>query len=377
MTEHIKGNMNNTISKGRAVVVGASLAGLTAAVALARIGWSVTVLERSSSPLTGMGLSIDFDLLHSITGVGREQVPAIDNGYSFTGWGLAHGALLSKASAHPSITVQTGITVHGVLNDSRISGAMVQTSTGNLSADLVIGADGYNSVVRRAVAPGNPTSVYAGFVLWRGLINERAVARGFGKRPGIEIENGPDDVLATFPIPGEDGSTRAGHRRGTYVWFDASKNDDLHTAGRIDNDRVLGTWQGRSVPPKIVNGLQDRARGWSSPWRDAIAASIRDRQFIGTPVAEYLPTRLANGSVALVGDAAHVVSPVTGAGFHHGMLDVQALIHALNSNRANGVTGALEQYDRERLPLARGLVAESRSWSSLFAAGIVRYIWEL
>jgi 2-polyprenyl-6-methoxyphenol hydroxylase-like FAD-dependent oxidoreductase len=369
--------MNNTIPKGRAVVVGASLAGLCSAVALARAGWSVTVLERSRSPLTGMGLSIDFDLLQSITGVGRDQVPTIDNGYSFTGWGLAHSALLSQASAHPSITLQTGITVHGAVDDSRSSGAMVQTSTGNVAADLVVGADGYNSVVRRAVAPGNPTSIYAGFVLWRGLINERALARGFGKRPGIDIENGPDDVLATFPIPGEDGSTRAGHRRGVFVWFDASKNDELHTARRIDNDHVLGTWQGRTVPSKVINGLQDRARRWSSPWRDAIAASIRDRQFIGTPVAEYLPTRLATGSVALVGDAAHVVSPVTGAGFHNGMLDVQALVRALTSNTVNGVAGALQQYDRERLPLARALVAESRAWSNRFAAGIVRYIWEL
>jgi 2-polyprenyl-6-methoxyphenol hydroxylase-like FAD-dependent oxidoreductase len=360
--------MNATITKGRAVVVGASLAGLCAAIALARAGWTVTVLERSTSTLTGMGLAVDIDLLQSITGIGRNQVPTIDAGYSFTGWGLLHSALLLEASAHRSIALQTGVTVRGVADDRRPNGAIVQTSAGNVAADLVIGADGYNSVVRRAVAPNDPASTYSGFVLWRGLIDERALARGFGRRIGLDIENGPADVLATFTIPGADGSTRAGHRRGVYTWFDASRTDELHTAGRIENDHVVGTWFGQAVPQQVVSAIQDRARGWSSPWRNAIATSIRDHQFIGTPVAEYLPSSLVSGSVALVGDAAHVVSPVTGGGFHNAMLDVQALIGALTSNNVDGMAATLQQYDRKRLPLARALVTESRTWSDRFTA---------
>ncbi|WP_442852616.1 FAD-dependent monooxygenase [Arthrobacter sp. 131MFCol6.1] len=43
--------------------------------------------------------------------------------------------------------------------------------------------------------------------------------------------------------------------------------------------------------------------------------SIERRAVIGTPIAEYVPARLARGRVAIVGDAAHVPTPMTGSGF--------------------------------------------------------------
>lgn len=102
------------------------------------------------------------------------------------------------------------------------------------------------------------------------------------------------------------------------------------------------------------------------PWHDAAADRIDTHRFIGTSVAEYLPTLLAAGAVAIIGDAAHVVSLVTGAGFHNAMLDVQAITATLTTTRS--VSEALKQYNRERLTLARALVTESRAWSERFAA---------
>lgn len=360
--------MSEPTTKRSAVVVGASLAGLCTALALARAGWTITVLERSTRPLTGMGLAIDIDLLQSITGIGRDRVPTIDAGYSFTGWGLLHAALLTDASGHASISVQTGSTVQGVLNDSRNGGAVVQTVTGNIAAALVVGADGYNSVVRRTVAPDDSTSSYSGFVLWRGLIEENRLPRGFGGRVGLDLENASHDVLATFAIPAADGSTRPGQRRGVYTWFDASSTREIRTAGLIDGYSVTGTWHGQDVPSPVVSALTNRASRWSTPWRGAVAASVRDRRFIATPVAEYLPSRLAIGRVALVGDAAHVVSPVTGAGFHNALLDIQALARAVAGVPVEALPGALRRYDHQRLPLARALVSESRAWSDRFTA---------
>lgn len=356
--------MNTTTTEGRAIVVGASLAGLCSAIALARAGWNLTVLERSTGALTSMGLAVNVELLHAISGVGRDQFPTIDAGYGFTGWGLLHAALRAEATTYRGISVHAGVTVHCVI-DTPDAGAIVQSSDGNHTADLVVGADGYNSVVRRAVAPHDPTSTYSGFVLWRGLIDESTLPRGFGRHVGIDIENAPDAVLATFAIPGADGATRPGQRRGVYTLFDASRTDELAVAGRLEQSHVRGTWHGQSIPTDTVKELRERARAWSSPWRNAIADSIDDHRFIGTPVAEYLPTRLAAGAVAIVGDAAHVVSPVTGAGFHNAMLDVQALTATLATTPS--VPDALKQYNHERLPLARALVTESRTWSERFA----------
>jgi 2-polyprenyl-6-methoxyphenol hydroxylase-like FAD-dependent oxidoreductase len=82
----------------------------------------------------------------------------------------------------------------------------------------------------------------------------------------------------------------------------------------------------------------------------------------GTPVAEYLPPRLVRGRVALIGDAAHVASPMTGAGFQNALLDVDALAAALRSATAPDVPGSLNRYERERLPQARRLVSSGMSW---------------
>jgi FAD binding domain len=64
-------------------------------------------------------------------------------------------------------------------------------------------------------------------------------------------------------------------------------------------------------------------------------------QVFGTPVAEYLPPRLVRGRVALVGDAAHVASPMTGAGFRNALLDVASLAACLDSADAASVPRAL------------------------------------
>jgi 2-polyprenyl-6-methoxyphenol hydroxylase-like FAD-dependent oxidoreductase len=40
------------------------------------------------------------------------------------------------------------------------------------AADVIIGADGYRSMARRAVAPTRPFAPYGGFLLWRALVEE-------------------------------------------------------------------------------------------------------------------------------------------------------------------------------------------------------------
>jgi 2-polyprenyl-6-methoxyphenol hydroxylase-like FAD-dependent oxidoreductase len=85
-------------------------------------------------------------------------------------------------------------------------------------------------------------------------------------------------------------------------------------------------------------------------------------EVLGTPVAEYLPPRLVRGRVALIGDAAHVASPMTGAGFQNALLDVGALAAALGGGTGPDVPAGLERYERERLPQARRLVSSGAAW---------------
>ena len=90
----------------------------------------------------------------------------------------------------------------------------------------------------------------------------------------------------------------------------------------------------------------------------------------GAPIAEYKPERLARGTLAIVGDAAHVVSPMTGRGFATGVEDAAVLAKMLASRRADEpIAAALALYEKARLPFVRGLVTHS----SRISADYLRY----
>jgi 2-polyprenyl-6-methoxyphenol hydroxylase-like FAD-dependent oxidoreductase len=87
----------------------------------------------------------------------------------------------------------------------------------------------------------------------------------------------------------------------------------------------------------------------------------------GTPISEYQPRHLVHGGFAIIGDAAHVVSPMTGRGFTTALEDADAVAACL----ANGVTPAataLKGFERQRLTPARELAGTSIRWSSNYVA---------
>jgi 2-polyprenyl-6-methoxyphenol hydroxylase-like FAD-dependent oxidoreductase len=359
-----------TISAPRhAVIVGGSLAGSCAGLALSRAGWQVTILERSSAELLGgTGISIDRALLTAVTGVDASTLPVVHVGFPATAWGLLRAVLSEELRQRPGVRVRTGQRVLEVRMEENGNEVVARTADGDLRADLLVGADGYSSVVRRFVAPARPHAAYSGYLLWRGLIDEEQVPGGFTERDIAFAEHSAAPArLVTFGVPGRDGDTRPGRRRGSFTWFDTSRSQLLRQSGKLSGDVVTGTLTGGDASSDTVTELRQLARRWPSPWRHAIDQALARRDFIGTPVAEYLPPQLARGSAALIGDAAHVVSPITGAGFHNGLLDVQALTSALQAAPPEHIRQALGHYEQRRLPPARRLVTQSQQWSRTYA----------
>ena len=90
-------------------------------------------------------------------------------------------------------------------------------------------------------------------------------------------------------------------------------------------------------------------------------AGVRSTEVLsGAPIAEYMPPRLAHGALAIVGDAAHVVSPMTGRGYLTGVEDATLLAGTLADRPAEEpIAAALARYGAARLPFVRGLVAHS------------------
>jgi 2-polyprenyl-6-methoxyphenol hydroxylase-like FAD-dependent oxidoreductase len=313
-----------------------------------------------------MGISIDVELLSAVTGVDMRALPVIQAGFPATGWSLLRQALADAIGRRPGIDLREGVRVLSIAN--READAVVATTAGSHRAHLVVGADGYASTVRRVIAPEDPHAEYGGVVLWRGLVDEREVLGGFTSRDvGFAFRPAGTKMLATYVIPGAQGELATGHRRGVFISFDRTRDGLLREGGYVDRTIVTGTVHGIRLADPDLADLHHETSTWPAPWGSAAATVVRRREFIGTPIAEYLPTRLVRGRVAIIGDAAHSVSPITGGGFHNGLLDVRSLLSALDETP--DVTRALRRYEEDRLVPVRALVTRSRAWSQSFSKG--------
>ncbi|MFI8975448.1 FAD-dependent monooxygenase [Nocardia asteroides] len=99
---------------------------------------------------------------------------------------------------------------------------------------------------------------------------------------------------------------------------------------------------------------------WQEPWRTGVVEAFRARDVVATPITEYLPRRVVNGRIGVLGDAAHAQTPMTGAGFEEAVADAVALAEALDG--ADGELG-LERYESMRLAGMRSRVCAGQSFS--------------
>src|SRR5262245_48278692 len=179
-------------------IVGGSLAGCAAAIALRHAGCEVSVYERSRGALEdrGAGIGMPLALLHTLVergfvdpdmacfrasrspflfrqGPGHERVlweqPVA---VAVTNWGIVYRHLRSRI---PDAAYRQGDEVVDV-SASGNSAASLRFADGRTATfDFVVCADGQHSVGRRALFPEQGLQ-YAGYVLWRGLADESSVS---------------------------------------------------------------------------------------------------------------------------------------------------------------------------------------------------------
>jgi 2-polyprenyl-6-methoxyphenol hydroxylase-like FAD-dependent oxidoreductase len=357
-------------------IVGGSLAGLFAGVLLQRDGHDVRIYERSRHGLGGRGAGLVpqqevFQMLRLIgcEHVARIGVVARERVY------LERDGRVAQTLATPQTQVSWDVlyeTVashmasdHYVLGrevervSDGIDGATIHFSDGSSEdADLVIGADGVGSAVRRAVNPDHHTNRFAGYVAWRGLIPETALP----ERAGLLLERFAFYVtqgvhVLGYLVPGPEGEMARGERRYNWVWYRKVPADEL--AG-LFTDRKGQTFE-FSLPR---GGLSDDRR--DELRRDAF--EILPPQFAFAVAAEEMPSiqgifdyeapRMVGHSIALIGDAAFVVRPHTAMGVSKAAGDVLALQRRLAAESDLGA--ALLAYQGERLPIGEEIAAYGR-----------------
>jgi 2-polyprenyl-6-methoxyphenol hydroxylase-like FAD-dependent oxidoreductase len=390
-----------------AVVVGAGVAGLATAGALARSGWQVTLLERGErlrglggaqllwpnglAALASMGLDLgDLGSPAPFGGIRRPDgrvlvAPGPAHAVGMAGAmttddlggrpdrpivyqaGLADGHPIQRAPIEPPersapppalappvepvvvhaadlhalllsglgdrIEIRTGIQVTTLSADSA-DWPSVGTGRHSFQADLVVVADGAESVLRRRLAP-TAKAEPAGYTTWRAVV------------PWFRAPKLPDGVPA------------AGEMLGAGMRFAHATLSERWTAGEQTRGGVywFATTPGAPRPEPI--GVQlTLLRRWFADWRSPAAELLEATQaddLVPQPalyvhqVPQRLGQRVGGGGIVLVGDAAHAITPSLSHGACLALEDA-AVVGALMRSAVPGadIGIRLDEYTRLR-----------------------------
>ncbi|WP_280432014.1 FAD-dependent oxidoreductase [Nocardia brasiliensis] len=324
----------------RIVVAGGGLVGLTAAASLRRDGHQVTVLEQAMEiRAAGAGIGLWPNALREFDrfGIGAEvrakgheieerffdpggrpqQQPAGETSHPFLfvprPW---FNRLLAEAAGRDRITM--GARVIGYTETSDEIRVHLDNAD-DVHADLLLGADGVYSRVRAQLLPGSEAHPQSGNFAWRAI-----VPTGTERPEGTVVTLGRDHLRG--------GYTRVAE--GETMWFIGQFDAPARTGGKREHTLRLARHLARD--------------GWHDELLRMIAATPEDDILENQVVIVPTLPRWTGARVALIGDAAHGLSPHVAAGGTLGIEDVSVLRAALAS--APTLRAALEDYERLRMP---------------------------
>ncbi|MGF6773767.1 2-polyprenyl-6-methoxyphenol hydroxylase-like FAD-dependent oxidoreductase [Paraburkholderia sp. GAS199] len=358
-----------SIEKPRAVVIGGSLGGLLTASTMRAAGWDVDVFETSPNQLEsrGGGVVLQPDVLDALdyAGVTLPNPPGVASGDRIyldrndrvveqlympqmqTSWSLLHRAMKNALPAQHLHTGETFADFH--MDGERI---VAQFESGRSEkADLLIGADGIRSTLRRRLLP-EILPVYAGYVAWRGLVDEPDLPRVAADmlRDRFAFQHGDGYSGLCYLIPGDNDSTVFGQRRWNWVWY------RQYSAERLDELLVdrNGVKRAFSLPPGTakradIAHLREDAPKWLGPTFRALVEATDD-PFM-QPIVDLRAPKMVFGRAVLLGDAASVPRPHTAGSTAKAAANAHALAQALASTWQSGATidSALKRWENQQL----------------------------
>jgi 2-polyprenyl-6-methoxyphenol hydroxylase-like FAD-dependent oxidoreductase len=268
--------------------------------------------------------------LHS--GCDGTHAPVREHGeHRVTTWQHLHVALRQGLG----VPVRTGAQVCGV----RRGGGHweVLTSQGETHrADLIIGADGHGSALRRHVDP-SAQARYCGYLLWRGMVAADALdneVRATFLDGYLHLRPAPGHHFVSYEVP---AATANGPRRLNWGWYTAASaatRDALLLRAGMHQDTVI-------VPPERLAAqareavVERAAATWPRPWALLVSQTAAAGGLFVNAIHEFVADAVAREPVVLLGDATHLLSPITGSGAAQAMRDALALEAVLAETMAH------------------------------------------
>jgi len=358
------------------IIAGAGIGGLTAALCFHEAGFEVEIFEsvKSVKPL-GVGINLLPHSVRVLTNLGMDDQiaeSAVETsdlvyankygqifweeprgrfaGYKWPQFSVHRGTLqmlllkeVERRLGADCIKTQHHLsafeeTPHG------ITATFINRETGELQAevkgDLLIGADGINSVLRQLLYPNEGEIKYSGNVLYRGT----TLMKPFLNGASMVMIGHMGQKMVVYPIQSELNS------------------DGLQLVNWVSNLREGADYQ---LKVRDWNRQADKERllrvyePWQFDWLDVPAMIAGAESIYEFPMSDRDPLpRWTFGRVTLLGDAAHPMYPIGSNGASQAILDADALTTALIEEP--DWQSALKRYDAERVPATANVVLQNR-----------------
>jgi 2-polyprenyl-6-methoxyphenol hydroxylase-like FAD-dependent oxidoreductase len=321
------------MSRGTVLVIGGGIGGLSTAIALRQVGYAVEVVERSPdlhSSVYGVGIIQPINALRALDAIGCADA-CMSVGYPATAWGAMYdvdgsfvrdmpGARI-PGSDLPPLNGLTRPALHAILTArANEVGAVIRYSTefADLGADdagvdvsfadgssgrydVVVGADGVRSAVRRHVLAEELQPVYIGQSAFRiNIPREPEIDR-------IILQEGPEGMAGFVPI-GPDLA---------YLFYNAQ----MDRPGRMSDEETLELLREHLAP---FGGLTGRVRDTYLDGSSQVV--LRPEEALISPAPWHA------GRVVLIGDAVHAITPHLGQGAAQAIEDGVVLAEVMASH---------------------------------------------